>query len=372
MSKYMGAIRKPVERADASHYLLVMLLSFAASVILTRIYLQLTGYPQVGSGELHIAHLLWGGLLLFVSTMLMLSLANPWALRTSAILSGVGVGLFIDEVGKFITKTNNYFYPAAAPIIYAFFLLTVAIYLESRRHQSRDARGELYHAFERLSEAIDDDLDVNESADIQLRLRRVIAAKDDYPDQAQLAQALLDLLQANQITLVDHKPSFWEKIGQSIRKFEDKYFQRRAHKTILVIGLGAIGVASLAALLPVMLATTAPNFLEQLGQQIVAAGLVKDPSGLTWYATRLTLQGILGLVLLGSALFLLFGRDRRGIALGYFGLLLYLLTVNLLVLYFDQFTTIVVTLIQFALFIGVIRYRQRFLDPQPAPIAPHQ
>jgi hypothetical protein len=372
MPKYVGAIRKPVERADAPHYLLIMLLSFAASVILTRIYLQLTGYPQVGSGELHIAHLLWGGLLLFISTLLMLSLANPWVLRTSAILSGVGVGMFIDEVGKFITKTNDYFYPAAAPIIYASFLLTVVIYLETRRHQSRDARSELYHVFEHLSEAIDDDLDVNESADIQLRLRRVIAAQEDYPDQAHLAQALLDLIQSNQITLVDHTPSSWEKIAQSIKKFEDKYFQRRAHKTILVIGLGAFGVASLAALLPVILATAAPNFLEQIGQQIVAAGLIKSPSGLTWYATSLTLQGMLGLLLLGAAFFLLFGRDRRGIALGYFGLLLYLLTVNLLVLYFDQFTTIVVTLIQFALFIGVIRYRQRFLSPQPAPISAHQ
>lgn len=372
MSKYIGALRKPVKRADAEWYLLIMLLSFAASVILTRLYLQLTGFPQVGVGELHIAHLLWGGLLLFVSTTLMLSLANPWVLRTSAILSGAGVGLFIDEVGKFITKTNDYFYPAAAPIIYAFFLLTVVLYLQIRRRQSRDARSELYHAFEHLSEAIDDDLDLYESADIQVRLRRVVNAKDDYPDQAKLAQALLDVLGSAQINLVDHKPTYWEKIAKAIRGFENKYFQRRVHKAILVIGLGAFGVASLLALLPALLAFTAPDFLEQISAQIINAGLVKSPSGLTWYATRLTLQGLVGVLLLGSALFLLFGRDQRGISLGYFSLLVYLLSVNLLVLYFDQFTTIVVTLIQFALFTSIIRYRQRFLDPQPLPIAPHQ
>jgi hypothetical protein len=99
MPKYIGAIRKPVKRADAERYLLIMLLSFAASVIITRIYLQLTGFPQVGSGDLHIAHVLWGGLLLFIAATLMLTLANTWALTTSAILSGAGVGLFIDEVG---------------------------------------------------------------------------------------------------------------------------------------------------------------------------------------------------------------------------------------------------------------------------------
>jgi hypothetical protein len=286
-------------------------------------------------------------------------------------LSGVGVGLFIDEVGKFITKTNDYFYPAAAPIIYAFFLLTVVLYLQARRRQSRDARSELYHALEHLGEAIDNDLDVRESADIQLRLRRVIAAKENYPDQAHLAEALLQLIQSNQITLVEHKPSLWERFTQSIKKFEDRYFHRRFHKAILVLSLGAFGLASVAALVPIILATAAPNFLERITDQIIAAGLIKNPSALAWYATRITLQGMVGLLLFASALFLLFGRDRRGIALGYFGLLLYLLSVNLLVLYFDQFTTIVVTLIQFSTLIGVIRFRQRFLGLQPAPVAPH-
>jgi hypothetical protein len=372
MPKYIGAIRKPVKRANAERYLLIMLLSFAAAVILTRIYLQLTGFPQIGGGELHIAHMLWGGLLLFASTILMLTLANSWALSLSAILSGAGVGLFIDEVGKFITKTNDYFYPAAAPIIYAFFLLTVMLYLQIRRRESRDARSELYHAFENLGEAVDDDLDVYETANIQVRLERVVAAKDDYPDQALLAQALLDLLQSNQITLVEHQPTRWEKIAKSIKVFEDKYFKQPVHKIILVIGLGVFGVGSLIALAPVVLAIAAPNYLEQISQEIIATDLINNPAGLIWFATRLTLQGMVGLLLLGAALFLLIGRDQRGIALGYFGLLLYLLTVNLLVLYFDQFTTIIVTLIQFALFIGIIRYRQRFLDPQPLPVMHHQ
>ena len=100
-------LRKAIKRADAERLLLLMLLSFAASVVLTRVYLQLTGYPQIGGGELHIAHMLWGGLLLFVGAMLMLIVANRWVLPTGAILTGIGVGLFIDEVGKFITKYND-------------------------------------------------------------------------------------------------------------------------------------------------------------------------------------------------------------------------------------------------------------------------
>ena len=34
-----------------------------ATILITRLYLQLTGYPQVGGGDLHIAHALYGGAL---------------------------------------------------------------------------------------------------------------------------------------------------------------------------------------------------------------------------------------------------------------------------------------------------------------------
>ena len=82
---------------------------------------------------LHIAHALWGGLLLFVAVILPLALANRWAIQVSAFLSGIGIGLFIDEVGKFITQTNDYFFPPAMPLIYGVFLLTVLVYLSFRR-----------------------------------------------------------------------------------------------------------------------------------------------------------------------------------------------------------------------------------------------
>ena len=55
MDSSIRRIRKPVKRKDAEQYLVITLLSFAASVILIRLFLELTGYPQVGNSELHIA-----------------------------------------------------------------------------------------------------------------------------------------------------------------------------------------------------------------------------------------------------------------------------------------------------------------------------
>ena len=120
-------------RASAERYLLLVIVSFVVAVVGTRWYLQATGYPQIGGGELHVAHMLWGGLLLVVAALLLLVVAATWALTAAAILTGAGTGLFVDEVGKFITASNDYFYPLAAPLIYGIFLAMVLVFLVVRR-----------------------------------------------------------------------------------------------------------------------------------------------------------------------------------------------------------------------------------------------
>ena len=355
-------LRSGVKRADAERYLLSMLLSFAASVVLTRVYLQLAGYPQIGGGELHIAHILWGGLLLFASALLMLTLANRWVLQLCAILTGVGVGLFIDEVGKFITTNNDYFYPAAAPIIYGFFLLTVWLYLRVRRGTERDVRRELSQALEYLSEIVDDDLDQRERAEIDTRLQR-IATRATAPDQIQLATSLLQFIRRDDLHLGQPVAGRRERFIQQLQRFELKYISRRAARTVIVIGLLAFGVLAIQDLLPIARAVFWPDFAGDLGAAIASAGLVRSVNGLLWYLARQTLEGLVGLMLIVGAGLLIFNRENLGVIIGYFGLLLYLLTVNLLVLYFDQFTTILLTVLQFGLFMAVIRYRQRYLTP---------
>jgi len=206
----ISRIRQPVRREGADKNLLITLLSFATSVVLTRLFLELTGYPQLGTSTLHIAHVLWGGLFLFVASLLPLLLANRWVYTVGALFSGIGVGLFIDEVGKFITQTNDYFYPLAAPIIYTFFLLTVFLYLQIRRPPSRDPRAELYRALDSLAEVLDHDLDPQEYADLEARLRQV-AQQASSPALARLAYALLDFLASDSIHLVPPRAGFWSR-----------------------------------------------------------------------------------------------------------------------------------------------------------------
>ena len=116
-------------RDRGARYLLITIVAFAITVIATRVYLDMSGYPKIGGGGLHVAHMLWGGLLLVVAALLIQLFVGRRALILSAIAAGAGVGLFIDEVGKFITESNDYFFAPAAPIIYGAVLLLLLIWL---------------------------------------------------------------------------------------------------------------------------------------------------------------------------------------------------------------------------------------------------
>jgi len=101
----------------------LFLASAVVSILLIRAWLALTGYPKVGGEGLHIAHMLWGGMLLLVAVMLLLIWWNPSMRRFAAFLAGLGFGTFIDEIGKFITHDNDYFFKPAAVILYSLFIL---------------------------------------------------------------------------------------------------------------------------------------------------------------------------------------------------------------------------------------------------------
>lgn len=157
-----------VRRLDAYRYMQLMLVAFACSVLAIRVFLALTGYPQVGGDTLHLAQALWGGLLLFFAALVPLLLANRAAFAWAALLTGVGVGLFIDEVGKFLTTDNAYFFPAA-PIAYAIFLLPLLVYLRVCQPRDPDARAQLYAALELFESSLDHDLGAHDRAELEAR-----------------------------------------------------------------------------------------------------------------------------------------------------------------------------------------------------------
>ena len=363
MNTLLRSIRQPVKREHAQLYVLYIMLSFAASVMLTRAFLRLTGYPQIGNSDLHIAHVLWGGLFLFVSSLLPLVFANRWSYSLSALLGGAGVGLFIDEVGKFVTASNDYFSPLAAPIIYALFLLTVLIYLSLRQPGPRSPRAELYRALEGMLEVVDHDLDMQERAILDQRLCYVVATSESA-DMRALAEAMLQFLASPSVAVTPRKTFPGSKFVTSLKDFESRRLKRSILRPLLVIALCIVGGYALFDLMLTLVAIFSPGSLEDLALRLLASQpQIRGTSSLTWAFVRLVLEGAVGGFLVMGGILIAFGREELGTRLAYFGLLMALTMVNLLVFYFDQASALLSTALQFSLLLALIRYRIRFVDP---------
>jgi len=360
MRRLSSEFRRLVLRNRAEMYLLTMLVCFGLSVALTRLFLELSGYPQLGNSELHIAHVLWGGLLLFAGVLVLLMFANPWAAYTGAVLGGAGMGLFMDEVGKFITQSNDYFYPWAAPIIYGFFLLTVMIYLRVRRSRPDDPRSAMYHALDLLSEILDRDLEPGERAALLYHLRAA-QSEEENEDLVLLSQTLLAYVEREDIHLAPEKPDFWQRWEMRVKKWEDRYFSKGRFKWMLLFGLGGMAVISFIELAFVVGIQYFPEKISETLIDLVLAGQVNGVQGVQWFTAFSALSGGIGLMFVVAIVMCVLGKERTGFNYAYTGLLLELTAANLLAFYFDQFSTIFFALAQLVLLVAIVRYQRRFL-----------
>ena len=154
--------RRAPRNADFGELQETFLVCAVATILVIRTQLWLTNYPQLGGGGLHIAHLLYGGIFMVLAIGLLVTYLGRFPRRPAAVIGGVGFGFFIDELGKFITSDNNYFFQPAAALIYlvfiGLFLLTRA--MQRRRGLSPSER--LLNAIDFVGEAARHNLDENE------------------------------------------------------------------------------------------------------------------------------------------------------------------------------------------------------------------
>ncbi|MCA9727490.1 MAG: hypothetical protein KC729_07390 [Candidatus Eisenbacteria bacterium] len=155
--------RRPwIRNLEAGVLYETFLVAAVASVLGIRFFLRLTGYPQLGGEQLHIAHMLWGGFLLTGAVVIQLGFLGRTARWTAALLGGVGFGTFIDELGKFITQDNDYFYRPTAALIYVLFVLLYVTTWRIRTGRKVSPQEYLVNALQEMEEVALIDLDEEE------------------------------------------------------------------------------------------------------------------------------------------------------------------------------------------------------------------
>ena len=145
--------------SDAGELLELFLVAAVCSVLGIRAFLAAAGYPQLGGDGLHIAHMLWGGAFMLMAFILLFTFLGRALDHLAAVLAGVGFGTFIDELGKFITSDNDYFYEPTIGLIYVIFVAIFLILRTARRSRAVGPDDALANALSQIRVSIAGPLD---------------------------------------------------------------------------------------------------------------------------------------------------------------------------------------------------------------------
>ncbi len=237
----MTQIVRVVRNVDFTILFDAFFISAISTILITRFYLQITGYPQIGGSTLHISHLLPGSLLMLAAILLMLAAVNRAVREFSAVISGIGFGLVWDELGKFITNDNNYFFKPTLGLIYVTFIALYLLvrYIGSKRLTSDDY---LANALDLLKEGAVKELDYREYNYAKELMTHVSTKHALYEP----TMALLRKVQPSK----NHEPLFIDKVTTRFKSplmwlSKWKYFKYLIFAVSFLYGLTSIVVAAL-------------------------------------------------------------------------------------------------------------------------------
>jgi len=207
-----------VRSLEGQNLLELFFVTAVASVLSIRFFLALTGYPRLSPGSLHIAHVLLGGILMMMALVVSLGYINKAAYYISALLGGFGFGAFIDELGKFITMDNNYFYRPTAALIYITFVLLYLIIQVFMQRPRLSEQERLINVMELAKEVVLEDLDHRE------RRRALELLKECSPSDP-VTRALRELLYATD-SIPAPKQDIYTEIKVQLRRFYRRMVQK--------------------------------------------------------------------------------------------------------------------------------------------------
>ena len=228
-----------VRRTNAGELLDIFLIMAVGTLLTIRFFLAATGYPQVGGGELHIAHMLWGGLGMMAALVVVFTLQGHLWLAVAAAGGGAGFGTFIDELGKFITKDNDYFFKPTIALIYLIFVVLYLVFRSIGRFRKLSHQERLVNALDLAKESEMHELDPRDR-EAALGL---LAGCDQTDDTVVALQTLL----RHTPTVEDATRTRLARFDAGARGLYQRTVDRRWFKLVFVGFFVIVALVSLAA-----------------------------------------------------------------------------------------------------------------------------
>jgi len=241
------AIRKIwIKTIDIDELLENFFISAIVAVLGIRLFLHIFNYPALGANNLHIAHMLWGGFLMLVSIILLLAFLGRSVKGYASVIAGFGFGTFIDELGKFITRDNNYFFQPAVALIYIIFIVFFLGYYAIRRVRKFSKEEYLINSLEIMQDAVINDLDEDEK-----KLALKLLAKSDQKNP--ITKALQNLyLKIDAI--IPPQPNIFIKSEKALKKFYFSIASKGWFIKLVTIFFMAVALVNFSLLIFVIIA----------------------------------------------------------------------------------------------------------------------
>lgn len=224
---------KIVRNLEARRYFEIFLVSAVVSILAIRFFLHITGYPQIGGSGFHIAHMLWGGFFMVTSIILLISFLNTRVVTVAAVLGGVGFGTFIDELGKFLTRDNNYFFEPTVALIYVVFIMLFFAFRLIEREKKISQEEYLSNAFELTREVVLE----NAGSETRERAEEMLSHIDKANPTALYLRKILE-----EVKIKEKNPSLDEVIRE---KLDLLYRKIVKHKYFNIIIIAVVVLASI-------------------------------------------------------------------------------------------------------------------------------
>jgi len=354
-----------VRRERAAEYVLIVVVSFALSELMLRFFLDLRGYPQIAFSVFHISHVVWGGLFLFIAAMVMLIFSNIWVLRLGAVLSGMGFALFIDEIGKFITKDYNYFYGPALPLVYIFFLLVFLVYIYLHKQKRESPREMFYDVLDDCKEILDLDLTLTEKEEIEKKLGEINRSAEQ-PEIRGFAGSLLGYMKS--INYQKELKRNW--IGQRFFLLRERIKRyKRTHKLIFGVLLALVAIAAINSAFDFVTLgigvlqsreNTVPALQEFFTQNF--PDMIPGRSDFVLLFAQWLINLMVGMIVIVGLISVLMKR-KIGLTLIKFALIFSLCSSDIIMLYYNQVSQFGPMLLKLAALGYLMFYERLYLKP---------